>query len=371
MKIGIVTFHNVYNYGGMLQAYALSKYLNKSGSYTAECIDYRQPALTEKYTHKLYDNKKSLTENIKHFVSYYILRRNYQKEQKFDQFLKQNIKLSDRVYNIEDLQSLADEYKVLVSGSDQLWNPEFTGGDLDQVFFLDVKFSGLKLAYASSAGAYQFNERESLKLKKYFSGYDRIAVREEYLRDQLQSIQEDIQVGLDPTLLLNKMEWNEIARDIQEDCPSEFILLYTFNNDQRTLAIADRVREVLGLPIVSLFRVKTSVNIDYTFDNLGPEEFLGLLNKASFVVSNSFHGTAFAVNFNKDFFSVYKKSNPYRVMNLLDRVGLRDRLVDDVNSLPESIKWKMDFKNPNSMLSVLRKEAEKFLNLENEVTVEK
>lgn len=361
MKIGIVTFHNVYNYGGMLQAYALCKYLNTQ-NHDCVCINYQQPTLKQKYTHKLWDSRKSAVQNAKHFVSHYLLKKNVAKEKAFDQFLKQHIPLTKEVDSLQGFQKLVNEFDVLISGSDQLWNPIFTGGKLDPVYFLHSGGEDKKLAYASSAGAYEYSADELQQLKTYLSSYQRIAVREEFLQKQLQKVLADVAVVLDPTLLLSRENWLEIAVPIAH-LPEKYILLYTFDNDKESIRTADAISKKTGWPIVSLFRVKTDVKIHAVLDHLGPQQFLHLVENCSFVVTNSFHGTAFAINFKKNFFSIYKKSNPHRVLNLVSRVSLAERVIHTAEDLPEVESWELNYDLPSNLLEEERAIAKTFLEL--------
>lgn len=359
MKIGIVTFHNVYNYGGMLQAFALCHFLQETYS-ACYCIDYRQDALTKKYRHRLWDKEKSVKQNTKHFIAYYLLRKNYEKEKKFNAFLSRHIPQTKAVSSLEAFQDVTKDFDILISGSDQLWNPQFTGGQLDPVYFLETNTTVRKYAYASSAGARIFNPSEIRQIQQYLQGYHSVAVREDFLKQQLLPVRHDVEVVLDPTLLLDRAKWLSLRQHIG-GLPPRFVLLYTFDNDAKTIAIAKRVSQQLRIPIVSLFRVKTKLQIEYTRDDLGPQEFLDLLDKCSFVVTNSFHGTAFSINFQKDFFSVYKTSNPHRVLNLVGQLGLSERVVKNSEELPEPSGWKIDYAEPMQALHVQRTKAKEFL----------
>lgn len=360
MKIGIVTFHNVYNYGGMLQAYALCKFLNGKGN-NCICIDYQQPTLTEKYSHKIWSSKKGILGNLKHFVGYYLLRRNYKKEMLFNKFMRSHIPLSNKIDRLEDFRKLSEDFDAMVSGSDQLWNPVFTGGKLDPVYFLATQTEVRKFAYASSAGAYTYSDGELQEVKAFLSHYEKVAVREEFLCKQLEPHIDGVSVVVDPTLLLNREQWLEIKSEIP-NLPNEYVLLYTFDNDLESIRIAKKVSESLKIPIVSLFRVK-SKEIDFTLDNLSPQQFLELVDRCSFVVTNSFHGTAFSINFNKDFFSIYKKSNPHRVLNLLSKLTLESRVVKKLEELPPQEEWKIAYAEAQRSLEIQRERAGNFLNI--------
>jgi hypothetical protein len=352
-KIGIVTFHNVYNYGGILQAFALFKVLENQN---AECIDYIQPTLNLKYSHKLYNFNKSLSQNIKHFIKYYILRISAIKEKKMKNFIEKNISLSNFTYtNIEDLKNNGNNYDILISGSDQIWNPSLTGGKLDPVYLLKFGNDGVKkIAYGSSAGSHIFNEDEMIILKETLSSFDKISVREDFLKEQLTPIlNEKIQVVSDPTILLTKNDWRKIEVPVNK-VPDNYILLYSFDDDPNCIETAKLIAKILSCKIVSIAGNKKKQNgVDLFLNDAGPNEFLWLIDNAKFVVTNSFHGTIFSIIFEKDFYSVKKNSNPHRVFNLLNKLNLTDRIFSK-NDKVVLANLKIDYSNITSKVDNLR-----------------
>lgn len=359
-KIGILTFHNVYNYGGVLQAYALCKALDQ---YEVECIDYNQPDRAEDYKHKIYSKNKSLKTNLKHFLKYYILRQGVGKETLIKKFIKEYMPLSKEQFeSLEQLKSIKDYYDVLISGSDQIWNPQFTGKKLDPVYFLE--FGGdntRKISYASSAGAHNFNEIEKEALVKKLHHFTNIAVREEFLQNQINGLLDNkVKVVLDPTLLLDREAWRGVQKKVK-DVKDNYILMYTFDNDKTCIEIAKEMGIKLNCKVISISqRVVNDKAVDISLSNIGPSEFLWLFDNAHFVVTNSFHGTTFSIINRKSFYSIYKNSNPYRVLNLLSQIGLESRLVKTLEQT-RSIDSNIDYTIVEEKLNQVRDNSIKYL----------
>lgn len=359
-KIGVLTFHNVYNYGGVLQAYALCKALDSR--YDVACIDYRQPALQVKYSHRLYHPERTLKGNIKHFVKHFVLKKGVEKTKRINAFIKQYIPLSDDTYAGKNGSfELYVHYDVLVSGSDQVWNPQFTGGKLDPVYFLAFgNGQTRKISYASSAGAYVFNDSDKKFIAESLSSYAAISVRETFLQEQLQNVLgKEVNVVLDPTLLLDRHTWAEIEKPVH--IHEDFILLYTFDNNPVCIEAAKKMAAKLHCKIAAIGgqRVRNS-GIDFYLSDVGPCEFIWLFNHARFVVTNSFHGTTFSITFQKDFYSIYKQSNPYRVLNLLKQLGLENRLIKSALEIDED-HIDIDYPAVTEKLGSLRSDSKDFL----------
>ncbi|MEH6656445.1 polysaccharide pyruvyl transferase family protein [Leeuwenhoekiella marinoflava] len=335
LKIGILTFHRVYNYGALLQAYALSAALKE---HEVEYIDYIQQD-RENHSKITLTLKNGVLSLLKNIVVKYIYNINAKRYKKIDAFIKHYIPLSEKKYNtIEELKDNPVSYDLLISGSDQIWNPVFTGGNLDPVYLLDFSKNSKKIAYASSAGSYVFNDSEIEYLKEKLSDFSFIGVREQFLNDQIKpQLNNTLSTVLDPTFLLNERDWEKIIKLVKLDY--DYVLLYSFDYNEVTIQTAYEVGQKLGLKVISIVpKFNKDKRIDIIINNIGPQEFLGLFKNAKFICTNSFHGTCFSVNFRKDFFSIYKENNSDRAINLLKQFNLENRLVKntqdiDLNSL--------------------------------------
>lgn len=358
-RIGIVTFHNVYNYGGVLQAYALCKALK---DHDVECIDYRQKEVEKKYSHKLYHPGKSIKENIKHFGRHFILRKDRVKEAKFMDFIQKFLPISSEpVHNLSGARKTCNKYDVLISGSDQIWNPQFTGGKIDPIYFLNFGRMGVKkLSYASSAGAHKFNDEDRLQLADYLGQYNKVSVREDFLKEQLSHLHKEVEVVVDPTLLLTKEEWIKIESPV-EGLPKEFVLLYTFDDNQVCIESAIEIAKKLNCAVVSISNQRVpDKRIQFNLPDVGPREFIWLFHHARFVLTNSFHGTSFSIIFQKSFYSIYKNNNPFRVLNLLKRLDLEKRMIREQDEIYRPDMF-INYELHNNYLDELRRSSIGFL----------
>lgn len=358
-RIGILTFHRANNYGAVLQAFALCAALRE---HDVRCIDYIDPNIAEHCGHRLFDKKMSLKKNLIHFLKYYVFRQTVRKERRISQFVNEYIPLTkDKYFSFDQLCNIEDEFDILVSGSDQIWNPQFTGNKLDLSYFLGFGNSMIKkISFATSAGSYAYDESQQKQIKKYLEGYHAISVREVFLKEQLTQLSsKTIEVVSDPTLLLDRTEWRKNSSAV--DLKSNYVLLYTFDNCEICLEIAKKNADRLGCDVVSISnRFIRDRKIDIALSNVGPQEFVWLFANAQFVVTNSFHGTIFSVIFEKFFFSVWKKNNPLRAMNLLKFIGLEERLVTNCAEM-EKRPFDVNYGLANKRIAGLRNNSYAFL----------
>src|SRR5690606_3732711 len=186
-----------------------------------------------------------------------------------------------------------------------------------------------KLSYASSAGSYNFQGRHLKTLITSLKNFEAVSVRESSLRAQIQEYLSNVEVVLDPTFLLNKEEWNNIFNlESPELAMENYVIIYTFDNDPLCYETAKRISQTIGSKVYSItsnFFKNSNVNVQ--LDSLSPIEFLKYIYNARFVITNSFHGVCFSINFKKDFLAIRKGNNPVRVENLLRQFGLEGRLI--------------------------------------------
>lgn len=334
-RIGILTYFKVINYGAILQAYALYKMLhNKYGS-DVEVINYTHKIFKDKISTEIFIKSRGVLNNFKHFVKYFILSKGKVKNEKFIKFVNDNLKLSKEVENVS---SIANNYDILIIGSDQVWNPDYTNNQLDENFLLsDYSFDHIKkISFASSAGSFIFTGAIKEQLASSLLKFNRISVRETSLKSQFSDYPFEIKDVLDPTFLFNKSEWNKLFNLYDEELEREnYLLLYTFDNDTSCYQVSNKLKNELGFKFYSITsKFVKHKSVDKQLDSLSPIEFLKYFYNAKFIVTNSFHGTCFSINFFKHFYSIRKGNNPARVEDLLKKFSLANRLirsVDDVN----------------------------------------
>lgn len=375
LKIGIITILKVNNYGAELQALALQRKLNILG-YDAEIIDYlfyknkdhKREAVSQPFTRLSLSRKvKEFLYPVKVCISTYSFRKDKKRrEEKFDEFHQKHTQLSKKTYcKYSDLYKEAFSYDVYIVGSDQVWNP-YSNTSLNPYFLTFAPSQKVKISYASSFGVSTLPEEVKDKYRELLNGLDHLSVRESKGVEIIKEItgRDSVHV-LDPTLLLDKKEWDNLS-DTLEGIPEKYILLYVLHPSTYITELAKVMSEKYGYKIVRICREAVAEDADSSIINIidaGPGEFLYLFSHASFVLTNSFHGTAFSVNFEKPFFSVVssKKNNNSRLESLLNLLHLQDRLVVDGTPI-ENLKLEpFDYTEASALLTAERAKSVSYL----------
>lgn len=300
-RIGIITFHRAINYGAVLQTvglYQTLKNMKKSSGIEIEIIDYRN-AFIEKMYSPFYSYNDSLIKSLVKVPLYFGLK--FSKKRKFMDFIKENVILSKK-YTQMNINDAETEYDIIITGSDQVWNDRCA--EFDAVYFLNfVKESFKKNSYAASLGMKKIPQELEKEYKERLQDFNNLSVREESANVKLTQLLErkDIQTVLDPTLICDEMMWKKMASELFAQ--EKYILLYMVNSPIELLEFAKKLSQKTGYPIYfisdKLFSRHKALNY---LSNVSPQEFLGLIKNAEYVVTNSFHGTAFSIIFEKNFY---------------------------------------------------------------------
>lgn len=343
MRVGILTFHRAHNYGAALQAYALMRACEKLG-FNTSIIDYAPAYIDDQYCYfKLSNNLKT------NLLRLYNLKGNIEKKKKFNAFQKE--------YMVLTPFHTSEEYDCLLYGSDQIWNPNIKHG-FDKVYFGQHEIKASRnVAYAASIGKSSFSEQELREFSDAVSHMDVISVREETACNLIQPyFNKKVETVIDPTLLWDAQEWSEIA--IRPMIDKQYILVYEVGKIVETMQIAEELSARTGYPIVEIAYNKTKLNSNHQIlTNVGPREFIGLLGDASYVVTSSFHGTAFSIINQKNFYTVVHRAYGSRMVDLLKKLGLQDRLVEE---LPEGIQ-SIDYNVVDEKLKIEKEKAMNFI----------
>ena len=298
MKAGLVTFYHIHHYGALLQAAATERAVESLGG-ACEIIDYyvnQNNDLFRKPT-----GVGSAAADVHTALHYKALRDRYQR---FERFSKDHLRISGhRFESLEELRSAELPYDLILSGSDQIWNPKiFPDGRFDPVFF-GAFSTRRKIAYAPSFGVLHIPEGMEEELRSYLESFSHISVRERQGREIVKEITgKDVPVVLDPTLLLTAEQWSAMAAPL--DRSGGYILCYCISKPGALVPYIQRLAEETGLPVVQLCGIRQKVHPRAVCVlDAGPSEFLGLFQNASYVCTNSFHGTVFSVQFQKPFFT--------------------------------------------------------------------
>lgn len=341
-KIAILTkYYKNYNYGGMLQGYALHRVITEMGK-TCDIVSYNASENSNPVYPSIIQQSKqygfsSIVQKICEkcvgkfrFLIGGILSK---RESLFDEFMKHGA--SAEVYTDKTLKKLNNEYEMFISGSDQIWNPNAVRSLYLQEFVSDEK---QKIAYAASIGRDRFSKLEIDVLVPAIKQFDFLGVREKTAKDLLsQYIEKNIQIVIDPTMLLSAKEWEKISakRLVNEN----YALFYFFSdslrirNEVKNFCIDRNLKEVFIPYAKQEFNFNDRKGEGIRLYDAGPAEFISAIKYADYVFTDSFHGAVFSIIHGKQFFVFERNKAGHVSMNsrlhdLLDSFDLNNRLID-------------------------------------------
>jgi hypothetical protein len=366
MNIGILTFHRAYNYGAILQAYALKTHLDSLG-HQAELIDYWPEYRKGQYGYlntPYFQLKKPLWKKIIRIIldllEYPFKRVKYTH---FVRFINTNLGIDDK-NTITKAEHIPSGYDLYVYGSDQIWRyNNFVGSKgFDWVFWGKYPATdSLKITYAASMGKMEFPDEDIHLIKDQLKNFVSISVREKALKKLIQPLtSKQVYQVLDPVFLLEKEKW-ELFISKSKKRPSNYILLYDLFQSPTTKILARKLASRHNCEIVE---ITGEIILSKLFSNseqtCGPIEFLNLIYFADSVVSSSFHGVAFSLIFKKQFFALGMKNNSERVTSLLNSLAISERYLDDIKS-DEFFYKDIDYQSVDEKLDNLRLNSNMFL----------
>lgn len=365
-KVGVITIHKIHNYGSVLQAYALQSACEDLG-YNVEIIDYNFPNSYQQ--NNKYADTVDSQPNEPRWIKMLFAKALARQHKGIDTFVKTHLHLSSSLYSSPDeLKAQAPAYDVYITGSDQLWNPRYCNGD--PAFMLHfAPDDALKISYAASIGANAIPAELFPRYKGLLSRYAHIGVRENSGRKVIKDIiGKDVEVVLDPTLLLCKDEWNQIAvpnRQFKKKYILYYFLNYTFNSFPYADQLADYMQKQTGYEIVRVSRPPHKLFMPHTHYQVGatPEEFLALVRDSEMVLTTSFHGTAFAVNYGKPVFTIVKDKNASdsRQVSLMEKLGLEKQILSITDAFPTQDRFSYDVEEEQQCLRTLRQQSLDYL----------
>lgn len=336
MRVGIITYHFAENYGSAFQSYALSAYLNTLDGIDAFLLDYVTDR--QQMNNSLYGHRKGLAKVAlaAAYLPFHAWRS--RKRKRFQLFASEVYTLSRRLKTVEQLQRFAngiddpsEACDVLVSGSDQVWNPLIT--DFDDAFFFPFSSTGRKVGYAISLGPAVGEDIRPFQNEA--KDFDSISCREKAAADVLDKLGLNVdRVVCDPVFLVGADEWRKLANKsaVNYAKAKPYVACYFLNkpNMGTYFKWARSIASKLGLElrIVNAAYSKLTLQKGVILDS-GPFEFLNLFMNAEFVCTDSFHGTAFSVIFEKQFLSFDRASGSTdaRKSDLLNALDMQDRLM--------------------------------------------
>lgn len=341
-KIGILTFHRAINYGAFLQAFALKTYLQKI-NHSAKIIDYwpvGHEIVYEVFSKDIF-RQLPLLRKIKYIVRYFLIyKKANERKNKMEALMYKHFDIgSSPKYNTP--QGLSDvQEDIVIYGSDQIWwkskLKNYEG--FDWAYWGDyIPKSSKKIAYAASMGVINNSEQDRIEISQRLCNFASIAVRETMLRDAICNLTDKpIDIVCDPVFLLDRDEWSQVVKPIKT--PPKYVLLFNLMGAQDALRLAKRKALEMKIPLVEVTSKVLPLKYGkYCIQTADAFEFLYLVKNAEFVVTSSFHGTAFSVIFKKQFYSLGMNNNSGRVQSLLASINLHDRLITDIDKLDNTI----------------------------------
>lgn len=334
MKVGIVTFNDAYNYGAYLQEYALQQHLKKNGI-QVQVLNYQNAEFAQLY--KWSNNpfrRAGIKQKIKILGNLVLRPSLYQKRRKKNQLfiraISDEIELTPEFDNPETLDQ--SKFDFFISGSDQVWNVRMTSYNLYYLLNF-VTDNSKKISYAGSFGRTEFDEADVQLFQRELGTFSSLLVREKSGQQLLtQKCGLRSEVVLDPTFLLNKSDWETFSKHstsvAHPDKP--YIVIYIVSKPTNLFDAALNFADKNGYEIVMLGRnsgIKHNGRYIRASIDVGPREFIGLLNGAEAIFTTSFHGTILSLNLGKRFYyelSKEKHNNNARIVDVVQKFGVAD-----------------------------------------------
>lgn len=368
-RIGIISFHSDPNYGTMYQAYALAKAISNLGGKPEyilyEPVSYRSPIKSKfifitKWLLSMIGIYKAPT------TEYSFLRtkdfRNLKK--KYNAFHDKYIPVSKNIYYSDTVYEAIKEYDYFIVGSDQTWSPSCNVNPNTPNFLNFVKDNNKKRSYAPSIGTVHINSDYLSKLIKELSTFKYLSCREYYNSIMLsKKLDNQVRHVLDPTLLIDVKEWELIEKPVV--MPEKFILCYILGTKECISDYAEMLGKAKKLPVYYMVTRPEYFSKPNKLVDISPEQFLWLLHHSSYVVTDSFHGCMFSINYNRNFYSFAKRVTNNttqldndRIMDFLSFIGLQNRFINDNETRMED---DIDYSVINKQLSVARNSSINYL----------
>lgn len=321
MKIGMFTFHRANNLGAVLQASALQKYVqNNFGD--CEIVDY-YPNNNIPVTYK---GVKKILRKCKRIAIYPLTKKKRKREYRFDEYRKKYFKMTEQhFYGDNCIKDELKDFDILISGSDQILNTTLTGNS--RAYYLDF-FEGKKISYASSFGRTNITQNEIDLIKSELPHYSAVSVREKSAGEIIKRISGiDSELVMDPVFLLKKEEW-ESRCNMDIILPERFIFVYSMENSENLERVVHLIKEEKNIPVIVVRGGGKAGRIAGKEDaTCGPAEFLRYIKNAEYVVTNSFHGSAFSLIFEKKFLCIAHSKRNTRLINILQLINEEEKMI--------------------------------------------
>lgn len=368
-KIALISPYKEYNYGTVLQAYALQHFLDKEGV-DAAYLQYtpvvppsfwvRLKRIIASLFRLLKPNKSIVTNNGVDDYSFFRSPEFKTFVDGYNEFINRRIKVSSQRYNPMTLPKCI-EFDAFMVGSDQTW------GEArylpNSPYFLDnIAPQYPKLSYAPSIGTTHIPDSYLSVLIEKLSRFQMLSCRERTNCDILSAaLKREVTYVLDPTFLLTAEDWNQIAKPTKGMQTKQYILCYILGEKKRISDFAEKLGKEKGLPVYYIVTRPIYLMKEYHLFAT-PETFLSLIRDAAYVVTDSFHGSILSVNYNTQFYSFTKREEANavdndRILEILNTFEISNRYKDDNDAWEKDI----DYIGVNKIVELYREQSKAYL----------
>ena len=362
MKVALAINYDYHDYGGMLQALATQRFLEKQGI-ESDAINFDNVKgdisrrkwkyfLSNMMDISIVKEKSRLIEKkIRQKTNARLKAQMAERDNAFDKFCTSHFKVSRPFASWKDMaESSQKEYDAVIVGSDQLWLPSNVMADYYTLNWVPGNVK--KIAYATSFGIGNIPQKYKEKYRQYLTRIDYLSARETSGQEIISELTDkSVPLVNDPALLLDAKGWDEVIKD-KPIINDKYIFCYFMGDNPEQRDFVKRLAKEKGLKIVALLHLDQFIETDehyadYTPWDISPDDFVNLIKYAEYVCTDSFHGTVFSIIYSRNFFT-FKRFNKKaslstntRITSLLTRVGLMDRLVVNLDKRPDNINdWR-------------------------------
>lgn len=363
MKIGIITLNDFGNYGNRLQAYALPYYLNKLFEdkkvvvenifFTKSNYFLNNRIINPKFIRKYIFNRHGFRDQVNKNQPFFDIVKQYNFKNFTDKYIPTNYS-----YNFSD--DIAKEYQCFVIGSDQIWNPylKYEGDIFIYKFMNSIK----RISYAASFGVNEIPDDKKQAFINMLNHTDNISVRENSGAEIIKTlVNKDVPVLIDPTLLLTKAEWLNIAEKPLWYKDEKILFVYYINDMPKK--VKKEIKELAEVYDLKVINIMDRSNFDYY--TISPQQFIYLINKASLVYTDSFHGTVFSILMQVPFVTCPRENASMdmnsRIETLLELFKMKNRYAKPENGYRIEKPFDIDFTQVDDIITKEQQKSYQFL----------
>lgn len=362
MKVALAINYDYHDYGGMLQAFATQRFLEKQGieSDSINFDNVKGDISRRKWKYFLSnimdisivkEKSRLIEKKIRQKTNARLKAQMAERDNAFDKFCTSHFKVSRPFDSWDDMaESSQKEYDAVIVGSDQLWLPSNVMADYYTLNWVPEKVK--KIAYATSFGIGNIPQKYKEMYRQYLTRIDYLSARETSGQEIISELTDrSVPLVNDPALLLDANGWDEVIKD-KPIINDKYIFCYFMGDNPEQREFVKRLAKEKGLKIVALLHLDQFIETDehyadYTPWDISPADFVNLVKYAEYVCTDSFHGTVFSIIYSRNFFT-FKRFNKKaslstntRITSLLTRIGLMDRLVENLDKRPDNINdWR-------------------------------